>query len=176
LKKQDLKPAQIYHNRMTAEEWIEKLGLAPHPEGGYFKEMYRCARTIDSAKEEESRSLSTSIYFLLKGHDVSHFHRLSSDEIWFYHAGDSLTLYTIAPDGSGQQLVLGSDAMQHEQLQLLIPAEHLFGGFCNNADGYTMVSCVVSPGFDFRDFEMPSHEQLMHEYPEHSEWIARLSI
>lgn len=159
---------------MLAQDWINALGLMPHPEGGYFKETYRSENL--TAVGNETRNVATSIYFLLKGDEISHFHRLTSDEIWYYHAGDSLTLHLIDNDGIASRLVLGPDFHGGEQLQIVIPAGCLFGAYCNNSEGFTLVSCVVAPGFDFRDFEMPSQNQLLLDFPQHEALIKRLGM
>jgi len=160
---------------MTAQNWIDALGLMPHPEGGYFKETYR-SEAFATNVGGEPRHLATSIYFLLRGEEISHFHRLTSDEIWYYHAGDSLTLHLIDNDGVASELVLGSNFNCGEQLQIVIPSGCLFGAYCNNNEGFTLVSCVVAPGFDFRDFEMPSQNQLLLDYPQHEALIKRLGM
>jgi predicted cupin superfamily sugar epimerase len=86
-----------------AEEWIKKLELILHPEGGYYKQIYSSKLQIERMKDNGSdnwkRSLSTSIYFLLRSGDVSKFHKLKSDELWYFHTGSSLTLYTMDEEG-----------------------------------------------------------------------------
>ena len=85
----------------NATYWIEKLGLIPHPEGGYFRETYRAAESIAAdalpARFGESRSFSTAIYFLLRRGEISTFHRIRSDEFWFWHAGGALTILSLNP-------------------------------------------------------------------------------
>jgi predicted cupin superfamily sugar epimerase len=161
---------------MTAQQWIDALGLMPHPEGGYFKETYRSETLTSVNNGQDTRHLATSIYFLLKGDDISHFHRLTSDEIWYYHAGDSLSLHVIDNDCIAKEFLLGADLKNNEELHLVIPAGWLFGAYCRNSKGFTLVSCVVSPGFNFRDFEMPSQEQLLLEFPQHEGLIKRLGM
>ena len=79
---------------MNAEEWINKLELQEHPEGGFYKETYRSEKTIDN------RQLATSIYFLLRHFEVSHFHRIKSDEIWYHHYGNTFEIHMLHEDGS----------------------------------------------------------------------------
>ena len=156
--------------------WIDHYQMQTHPEGGYFKEIYRNNETCIPNNSNDTRNLATSIYFLLPGGAVSHFHRLTYDEIWYYHAGNSLTLYTISPLGEAKSIVLGNNVQQGECLQVIIPAGNLFGATCNDANGYTLVGCMVSPGFDFRDFEMPHRNELLKAFPQHADWIMQLTV
>src|SRR4051812_17335950 len=89
----------------NAEYYIEKLALLPHPEGGYYKSTY--ASNIKTDVNGNTRSLFTSIYFLLRTGEVSHFHRLNSDELWYYHGGSSLTVHVIDEEGNYQEVKLG---------------------------------------------------------------------
>ena len=94
-----------------AEYWIDKLSLKPHPEGGHFRETYRCRDTVpgDALPDRYagSRSISTAIYYLLRGHDVSAFHRIKSDEVWHFHAGSPLTVHVIDDQGNHNTVRLG---------------------------------------------------------------------
>src|SRR6185503_1930953 len=100
----------------TAAEWIASLDLAPHPEGGFYRETYRSSEIIDAAhlpvRFGGPRAHSTAIYFLLPGDQVSALHRIKSDEIWHFYAGGTLTLTLIHPDGRLEQRRLGSDEFQ----------------------------------------------------------------
>ena len=95
----------------TAEYWIEKLHLQPHVEGGYFKETYRAEERVRKEhlppRYRSDRPFSTAIYFLLKGHEVSKFHRLRSDEIWHYYDGSPMTLHVITLEKKLRKLALG---------------------------------------------------------------------
>jgi predicted cupin superfamily sugar epimerase len=163
----------------TAEYWIKHLELVPHPEGGCFKETYRSQEIIKQKnlpdRYASDRVCSTAIYFLLKGHQVSKFHRLQSDEIWFYHAGNSLTLYVIDTEGTLHTTLLGTDVDNGEQPQVLIRHGAWFGAKVNQENSYTLLSCTVAPGFDFQDFELATQEQLMTVYPQHKEVIELLT-
>lgn len=87
----------------TADEFIEHLALEQHIEGGYYRSSYRSDMPFD-----DNRALWSSIYFLLRTGEVSHFHRLTADEMWYFHAGQSLTIYMISPDGELTTAQLGS--------------------------------------------------------------------
>ncbi|WP_064603767.1 cupin domain-containing protein [Photobacterium sp. J15] len=153
----------------TAEEFIELLELEQHVEGGYYRSSFKSESDFD-----EKRSLWTSIYFLLKTGEVSHFHRLTADEMWYFHAGESLTIYMISEDGELTTAQLGLDIANGERPQVLVPKGCIFGSAMNKP-GYSLVGCMVSPGFNFEDFELFSQETLLADYPQHEEIIRRLS-
>jgi adenosylhomocysteine nucleosidase len=159
--------------------WIESLGLISHPEGGYYRETYHSKESISDQELSHSfagkRMLATSIYFLLPSDQVSHFHRLKSDELWYYHAGSSLTIYVIHENGELQQIRLGPDLKNGEVLQAIIPKNSIFGSVVNEKDSYSLVGCMVSPGFDFQDFELFKRDQLLRMYPKHHEIITKLT-
>ena len=157
----------------TADYWIKHLKLTAHPEGGFYKESYRSTNTFTPIGFSGSRSYSTSIYFLLEKGNVSHFHRIQSDEIWYYHDGSPLTIPVIFPNGTLNQFKLGSDIEKGEQLQIVVPAGSIFGSYCS--DGFSLVGCMVSPGFDFEDFELFTTNALTKLYPQHSVIIKKLT-
>ncbi|MGL4262292.1 MAG: cupin domain-containing protein [Afipia sp.] len=129
-----------------ADDIIARLGLIPHPEGGYYRETFRDSRTIDGG-----RAASTAIYFLLARGQKSHWHRVDAVEIWHYHAGDPLTL-RIADDSGERSIQLGSDLNSGEQPQAIVPA-HAWQAAESTGD-WTLVGCTVAPGFDFATFEL----------------------
>jgi predicted cupin superfamily sugar epimerase len=154
----------------TAQQIIKSLGLLAHPEGGFYKETYRSEQTL----KEENRQLLTSIYFLLTSDNVSHFHRIKSDELWYFHAGNPLIVHTLSSVGH-QQHQLGLDLSKGEQPFLFIPKNTIFGSTVKDNDGFSLVSCAVAPGFDFRDFELFERAQLLADFPEHVSIIERLT-
>ena len=158
---------------MKAQEWINRLELEPHPEGGYYKSTYQS--DIWLAREQGKRPLYTSIYFLLRSEDVSHFHRLQSDELWYFHAGSSLTIHMITPEGEYQEIALGIDIEKGEVPQFVVPKHTIFGSSVKDADTFSLVGCMVSPGFDFVDFELFSQDNLLAEYPGFSEIIRKMT-
>ena len=159
--------------RYKADYWIEKLDLQRHPEGGFYKEVYRSNEVIDEESLPErfrgTRCLSTSIYFLLKGDEFSAFHRIKSDEVWHFHAGTGLTLYIIEKSGDLSVLKLGSDFEKNEQFQITIPKESWFAAKVVSKKSFTLVGCTVAPGFDFSDFELGDKTELCSKYPQHKE-------
>ena len=131
---------------MTAEEIIALLSLAPHPEGGWFKETFRDAAGPDG------RSRSTAIYYLLERGQRSHWHRVDAVETWHYHAGAPLKLL-VSPDGMPwDAVILGSDLSAGQRPQAVVPR---YGWQSATSLGdWTLVGCTVAPGFEFTGFEM----------------------
>ncbi len=152
------------------DELIECFKMQAHPEGGYYSEEYRSGMTLPNME----RQLMTSIYFLLPSGHVSHFHRIKSDELWFFHEGSPLTVHTLDKNGHTENLV-GLNLAAGETPQFLVPAETIFGSSVNDENSYSFVSCVVAPGFDFRDFELFTSEELLKDHAEHEAVIRHLT-
>ena len=148
---------------MDSKTLIDSLGLSTHPEGGYYKETYRAADTINNLNGEP-RNVSTAIYYMLEGNDRSHFHRIANDEMWFFHSGTALDIHCIV-DGQLKTIRLGSDVSKGEVFQTIIPAYTWFAAQIVDLNSYSLLSCVVAPGFDFKDFELANRNQLISEYP-----------
>ncbi|NLP12659.1 cupin domain-containing protein [bacterium] len=163
----------------TAEYWIEQLQLQPHPEGGWFREIYRSSEHIEAKalpkRFSGPRCFSTSIYFLLRKGQPSHLHRIASDEIWHYYCGSPLTLFMIQPQGDLSAVRLGPDPEKDEQLQQVMPAGCWFGAMVDDPDSFTLVGCTVAPGFEYSDFELGDRDQLFKHYPQHRALIERLT-
>jgi predicted cupin superfamily sugar epimerase len=161
-----------------ASYWIDHLQLIPHPEGGYFRETYRCSDIIHSDALPErfdgDRNASTAIYFLLPYEHISHLHKIKSDELWHFHAGGPLSLY-ILHDTSLTIRRLGLNLDNGEFPQVIIPANTWFGARVTQPDAYTLASCTVSPGFDFQDFEMAIREDVLRTHPQHRDIIFQLT-
>lgn len=151
------------------EKLIQKFNMSPHPEGGFFCETYRSEQTIDT--ENGKRSVSTSIYFLLRQGDVSHLHRIKSDELWHFYHGEDLEIFEIDERGNFITTVLNQ-----ENPQYVVKANRWFGSRpCANS-AYSFVGCTVSPGFDFADFEMAKRENLCNEFPKVASKISPLCL
>lgn len=159
----------------NADYWIDKLNLEQHPEGGFFKELYRSDETISHVALPErfsgERVFSTSIYYLLNKVDISLFHRINQDEIWHFYEGCPLTIHCISVDGIYSASVLGRDIEQGDSFQIVVKAGCYFAAETNNKDSFSLVGCTVAPGFDFADFELPSQSDLITAFPEHEKLI-----
>jgi predicted cupin superfamily sugar epimerase len=164
---------------MNADEWIERLGLRPHPEGGFFREVYRAAEGIAAVhlppRFDGDRSFSTAIYYLLRSQDFGALHTVQQDELWHHYDGATLTLHIINAAGQHQTHRLGKDLAGGARPVLVIPASQLFGATVDEPDTYTLVGCTVAPGFDYRDFAMPPRADLLGRFPGHRELIERLT-
>jgi predicted cupin superfamily sugar epimerase len=162
-----------------ARAWVERLHLQRHPEGGYFRETYRCgegiARDHLPARFGGGRAFATAIYFLLEAGDFSALHAIKQDEVWHFYDGSRLTVHVIDPDGNHTALRLGRDIAAGEELQAVVRAGHLFGAAVDDPDSYALVGCTVAPGFDFADLEMPTRQELCARYPQHRALIERLT-
>lgn len=160
-----------------AEYWVTHLKLERHPEGGFYKEIYKSTEVFKNGNDSdfpEGRALATSIYFLLEAGDFSTFHRIKSDEIWHFYDGDPLEIFHIDFEGKMQRTVLGKNIENGEVLTTVIPATCWFGSRPANGSKFSLVGCTVSPGFDFRDFEMADKALLSREFPSHLSLIAEL--
>ena len=103
-----------------------------------------------------ARLVSTAIYFLLEGDNFSAFHRLRSDELWHFHAGSTITVHVIDPDGSYSEIHLGGDPEAGEVFQAVVKANCWFASQVRGPNSFALAGCTVSPGFDFADFELGS--------------------
>lgn len=158
---------------------IEHLKLQPHPEGGYYSEIYRSPGLIPALALADTHSgyrrFMTSIYFMLVSGQVSKFHRLKSDEVWYYHSGSAISLHMIFPDGSYRRKILGNDLAAGQSYQVVVPAATWFGATVDQEDFYALLGCAVAPGFEFDDFELADRAELLAEYPQHAPIIGQLT-
>lgn len=152
----------------SAEYYIKKLKMEPHIEGGYFKESFLSSDKIGD------KNLWSSIYFLLTTNEVSNFHRLKSDEMWYHHDGEALTIYMIDTEGKLITKQLGNNIENGEEPQVLVPKGYIFGSAMNK-EGYALVGCMVAPAFTYDDFELFDRDYLLNLYPEYKEIIIKLT-
>lgn len=158
---------------------VERYALQPHPEGGYFREVYRSSHEVEHPtippKLGNRRSCGSLIYFLLGREDFSAFHRVRwTDEIWHLYAGGPIELHLI--DEAGHY----SEHRVHSDLTLGAPTAVVPGGCWQAArlapeSEWAFGGCTVAPGFEFADFEMPSRDALLHEFPRHADIIRALT-
>jgi len=160
-----------------AQKYIKQLQLKKHPEGGYYREVYRSGELILPEhlpkRYKSSRNFSTSIYFLLEGKQFSVFHLLQSDELWHFYDGSAVLLYIINEKGKLAVKKLGRD--QDCELQITIEKQSWFAAQLEDKKSFALFGCTVSPGFEFNDFELGKRDTLLQKYPQHSALIKRLT-
>lgn len=130
---------------MTAQEIIAQLDLSPHPEGGHYRQTW-----VD--ENHRGRPTGTCIYFLLSAGETSHWHRVDATEIWLYHAGAPLVIsISASSEGPATEHLLSPDLSEGAP-QLIVPKDHWQAA--KTTGDYTLVSCTVSPGFQFEGFTL----------------------
>ena len=148
---------------------VKHHALQPHPEGGFFREHYRSplrlSRRALPRQYPGPRHAVTSILYLLPAGTVSRWHRITSDEIWHYHLGGPLQLCEISPAGKPKCTLIGPDVRRHQTLQHVVPGQSWFAAKPATNTGFSLVGCVVAPGFEFEDFELAKAGMLVRKYP-----------
>jgi len=157
---------------LLAQQWITQYQLQAHPEGGYFKETI-AAEDLIEPEGRVARPLYTSILFLLCDAQVSHFHRLLSDELWVFQGGDPLIVVTIDAWGHLDTIRLGFG--KDEVLQAVVKKGMIFGSYVPN-QGASLVGCIVAPGFLYEEFNLYKKEDLRKIIPNHPEFIDLLGM
>ncbi len=162
-----------------AEHLIEILGLHKHPEGGYFRETYRSGEFIRREelpqRYKSQHCFSTSILFLVTGNEPSRFHKILSDETWYFHKGSPLVVHVISDDGKLTEVTLGLNPDNDEYFQYTITKNNYFAAAVKDAGPYSLASCSVSPGFEFEDFTLARRDDLLKQYPHLKEHIIKLT-
>ena len=162
----------------TAQSYIQALQMRPHPEGGFFQESYRSEQTMQAPAPgggSVQRNVCTAIYFLLEAGNFSAFHRIKSDEIWHFYAGQALEVLELLPDGELCCTRLGSDILRGEIPQYVVPADTWFASRVADGGTFSLVGCTVAPGFDFADFQLARRQELLEIFPQHRQVIAELT-
>ncbi|MCD4734618.1 MAG: cupin domain-containing protein [Bacteroidales bacterium] len=161
-----------------AQLWIKKLGLKRHPEGGFYREIYRSDEFINKKSLPERyssyRNYSTSIYYLLAGIEISTFHRIKSDEIWHFYDGAPLFIYILKEDHTLQKVVLGNRIDKNELPQVVIKRGNWFAAEVSRKNSFTLTGCTVAPGFDFDDVEFAKKEEMTRSYPQYAQIFNKL--
>ncbi len=155
--------------RRRTEALKREYGLKIHPEGGWFAEDYTCGDKADG------RALMGSIYFLLDGAELSHFHQIDCDELWYYHEGCGLLL-TLLYRGEKQQIVLGADPALGQKMAVLIPKGAIFAAENLNWSKYTFLSCATAPQFSYEGFRLVGREELKRDWPEFAADVEYLAM
>ena len=139
-------------------DWAKRLDLSPHPEGGWFREMWRSELTISHTalppEYSGPRSAGTAILFVLLPGQQSAWHTVRSAELWLFHRGGPLLLDIGPEQASATTQVLGPDVLAAQQPQIVVPPGYWQRARPRDDDEATLVSCVVVPGFDYADFAL----------------------
>ena len=143
---------------MRTDDIKKEFKLEKHPEGGWFSEVYT------SSGECEGRALAGSIYFLLEKNDVSHFHQIDCEEIWYYHEGCGMKISVIDQNGHGE-IYLGNDYAKGQVPMAVIPKESIFAAVNTDPSDYCFVSCATAPKFTYEGFRLIGREELKRLYP-----------
>lgn len=152
-----------------ATELIDLLKLKPHPEGGFFREVYRSSHLIHLPDDREERRALTTIYFLLVEGDHSCWHQVKSDEVWHFYEGEALELFCVEPGAAAYNRFVVSAVDRIHRPTAVIPAGSWQAA--RSMGEYALVGCTVGPGFEFKDFRLlrddPKEEnKLRHRFPE----------
>lgn len=166
---------------MDAQRLIEKLGLEPQPdEGGYFRETWRSAESLpaDGLPERygSDRHLGTAIYYLLTSDGFSHMHRLPTDEVYHFYLGDPVAMLQLHPDGTGTVVTLGSDILNGEVVQCVVPAGTWQGSRVAPGGNFALMGTTMAPGFDSSDYESGDRERLIASHAQFADLIDSLTL
>ncbi|MHB1557975.1 MAG: cupin domain-containing protein [Isosphaeraceae bacterium] len=165
-----------------ARRIIEALGLQPHPiEGGFFRETYRSTGQIPPSALPEGystgsgRSFGTAIYYLLTPETFSELHRLPTEEVFHLYLGGPVRMLQLFPDGSGCEVLIGSDVLAGQQPQVIVPPGIWQGSRLEPGVQFALLGATMAPGFDYADYEQGRRGGLLAQYPEHAQRIAELT-
>ncbi len=155
-----------------SEKRVEVLknfySLKSHIEGGYFSEIYT------SPFKQNDRATAGSIYFLLEGKDISHFHKIDCDEIWYYHEGCGMKIFMLC-EGNLEEFLLGKNVERGERAMIIIPAGAIFAAENLDKNSYTFVSCMTTPKFNYAGFKLVTRSEFEKIYPYSNENILKLA-
>ena len=164
---------------INAKQIIEHLQLLPHPEGGWYREVYRSDEILQAdslpQRYNSPHHFSTSIYFLLEKEDFSAFHRISSDETWHFYKGSPVQIYILSHDGEITEILLGNNLMDGQLFQYTIQRDCWFAAKIVDSTGFSLVGCTVAPGFEFPDFELAQRQNLCGMFPQHASIIEEFT-
>ena len=166
---------------MTADEVKKLLGLQPHPrEGGWYVRTYEAAETVDAAafgdaRYNSERRTGTAIYYLLEPDTFSEMHRLKSDEVFHFYAGDAVEMLQLREGGRGTTIVIGNDLLRGQWPQAVVERGVWQGSRLVKGGRWALLGCTVSPGFEFEDYETGERAKLSAGWPEFAEEIKALT-
>jgi uncharacterized protein len=166
---------------MTAEEVKRLFGLEPHPrEGGWFIRTHTSDEVIPSTVFRDGRypgprRTSTAIFYLLEPETFSEMHRLRSDEMFHFYAGDPVEMLQLTGDGQGQLIVIGNDLIKGHQPQVLVKRGTWQGSRLIAGGAWSLMGCTVTPGFEYEDYESAGRDELTEQWPAYAEHIVALT-
>jgi uncharacterized protein len=166
---------------MTAEDVKKLLGLQPHPrEGGWYVRTYEAtevvgAEAFSDMRYDGARRTGTAIYYLLEPETFSEMHRLKSDEVFHFYAGDAVAMLQLTANGKGVTVVIGKDLLRGQRPQVVVERGVWQGSRLVEGGRWALLGCTVSPGFEFEDYEEGSREELCAEWPQFVEEITALT-
>jgi predicted cupin superfamily sugar epimerase len=166
---------------MTADEVKRLLGLAPHPrEGGWYVRTYEsdelvAAKAFEDARYAGARRTGTAIYYLLEPDTFSEMHRLKSDEVFHFYAGDAVAMLQLITDGRGEKVVIGNDLAAGQRPQVVVARGVWQGSRLVKGGRWALLGCTVSPGFEFEDYEAGEREVLCGGWPDFEAEIEELT-
>jgi predicted cupin superfamily sugar epimerase len=166
---------------LTAQQVIEHLQLEPLTiEGGFYRETYRSSLKMPAAalasEYGDERNASTAIYYLLTPETFSVIHRVKSDEVFHFYAGDPVEMLQLGPNGSGRVVIIGNDLAAGHEPQVIVPAG-VWQGCRLVGDGrWALMGCTVSPGFDYADYSAGGRAEFVAAYPDFASMITALTL
>ena len=163
----------------TAQRIVERFELKPHPEGGFYREIYRSDLIVEHPRVPSgtpaARAAATFIYYLLADGQISAFHRVKwTDEVWHLFAGGPLELHLIDEDGIYRVVTL-TTVLEDGEPSAVVPAGWWQAARLSPGTAWAFGGCSVAPGFDFGDFEMPRTDELLARFPQHAALIHALA-
>ena len=170
----------LMHVMLTPREIIDRLHLVPLTiEGGYFRETYRAPLTLPAGALPNEyggdRNSSTAIYYFLTSETFSAIHRVKSDEVFHFYAGDAVEMLQLWPDGRGEIVVIHNDLAAGHEPQVVVPAGVWQGCRLVPGGSWALMGCTVAPGFDYADFELGNRAELIALFPKFEQSIAALT-
>jgi predicted cupin superfamily sugar epimerase len=166
---------------MTAEDVKKLLGLQPHPrEGGWYVRTYEAAELVAAqafgdGRYVGARRTGTAIYYLLEPGTFSEMHRLRSDEVFHFYAGDAVEMLQLREGGGGSMVVIGNDLLRGQRPQVVVGRGVWQGSRLREGGRWALLGCTVSPGFEFEDYESGGRVRLCGEWPDFAEEITALT-
>jgi uncharacterized protein len=158
---------------------IERLGLQPHPEGGFYKETYRASEKIAQSalpvRYSGDRHFGTAIFYLLTPQSFSALHRVATDEIFHFYLGDPVTVLQLFPDGTSTTVTLGPDILGGQLVQCVVARKVWQGLLLRDGGEFALLGTTLAPGFDFSDFELGKRDKLIAQYRKYEDLITRLT-